>query len=76
MGLGAYLAVVTDRDRYLGEKKREKEKVSTKPEAEIEGIYDVLAHYGISRDSSNAIINDLAKDEDSWVRVRPLFRMC
>jgi VIT1/CCC1 family predicted Fe2+/Mn2+ transporter len=75
MGLGAYLAAVTDRDRYLGEKKREKEKVSTKPEVEIEGIYDVLAHYGISRNSSNAIVNDLVRDEDSWVRFMMDFKV-
>lgn len=34
MGLGAYLAAVTDRDHYLSEEKREREEVMIKPEDE------------------------------------------
>ena len=69
MGLGAYLAAVTERDRYLMEEKREREEVATKPEAEKQEIYDVLAPYGISKDASKAVVDDLVKNEDNWVRV-------
>ena len=69
MGLGAYLAAVTERDRYLMEEKREREEVATKPEAEKQEIYDVLAPYGIGKDASKAVVDDLVKNEDNWVRV-------
>ena len=69
MGLGAYLAAVTERDRYLSEEEREKKKVATKPEAKVQQIYDVFAQYGISKDASKAVVGDLIKDDDNWVRV-------
>lgn len=68
MGLGAYLAAVTERDRYLNEEKREREQVLTRPEAEK--IYDLFAKYGISKAASGAVVDELARDDDSWVRVR------
>ncbi len=69
MGLGAYLAAVTDRDRYLNEEKREREEVETKPEAEKQEIHDIFSQYGISKDASQAVVDDLVKNEDHWVRV-------
>jgi len=68
MGLGAYLAAVTERDRYLSEEKRERERVLTRPE--VEKIYDLFAQYGISKEASGAVVDELARDDDSWVRVR------
>ena len=70
MGLGAYLAAVTERDRYLSEEEREKGKVATKPDEKRHEIYDVFAQYGISKNASKAVVDDLIKDEDNWVRVR------
>ena len=69
MGLGAYLAAVTERDRYLNEEKREREEVATKPEAERQEIYDIFAQYGISKNASKVVVDDLVKNEDNWVRV-------
>jgi VIT1/CCC1 family predicted Fe2+/Mn2+ transporter len=69
MGLGAYLAAVTDRDRYISEEKRERDEVATKPEAEKEEIYEVFDQYGVGREASRGVVESLVQDEDSWVRV-------
>jgi hypothetical protein len=70
MGLGAYLAAVTDRDHYISEEKRERAEVLTKPEAEKLEIVEILEDYGIGRAASEAVVQDLIKDEESWIRVR------
>ncbi len=69
MGLGAYLAAVTDRDHYISEEKREREEVATKPEAEKEEIYEILDGYGIGREASGMVVKDLLLDNESWIRV-------
>jgi len=71
MGLGAYLAAVTDRDHYISEEKREREEVATKPEAEKEEIYEILEGYGIGREASGMVVKDLLLDNESWIRVCP-----
>ncbi|KAK2462252.1 hypothetical protein APHAL10511_005748 [Amanita phalloides] len=68
MGLGAYLAAVTERDRYLSEEAREREEVATKPEAEKQEIHDIFAEYGIGKDASKAVVDDLVKDKENWIR--------
>ncbi|KAL1855064.1 Protein ccc1 [Paecilomyces lecythidis] len=68
MGLGAYLAAVTDRDRYLAEKKREEYEVRTKPEDEKEQIYDIFSRYGVSRTACQGVINHLVQDEEAWLQ--------
>lgn len=69
MGLGAYLAAVTDRDHYKSEEAREREEVSMKPNAEKEEIHEILAGYGISREASQAVVDCLARDPEQWIRV-------
>ncbi|GAD98406.1 protein CCC1, putative [Paecilomyces variotii No. 5] len=68
MGLGAYLAAVTDRDRYVTERKREEEEVRTKPEDEKEEIYDIFSRYGVSRDACQGVIDHLVQDEEAWLQ--------
>ncbi|KAM6496759.1 Ccc1 family [Amanita muscaria] len=68
MGLGAYLAAVTDRDRYLNEEKHERQEVITKATAAKHDIIELFSEYGVCRDSSSAVAEDLAKDEDNWIR--------
>jgi vacuolar iron transporter family protein len=70
MGLGAYLAAATERDHYLSEEKRERHEVATMPEAEKQEIYDIFAGYGIDRAACKGVVDSLAQDEESWVRVR------
>ena len=79
MGLGAYLAAVTERDHYIAEEKRERDEVATKPEAEKEEIYEVLMTYGISREAITPLVSALEANVEEWVRVCNLshsFPMC
>ena len=69
MGLGAYLAAVTDRDHYFSEEKRERDEVVNKPEDEKGEIREILEKYGIGREASGMVIRDLETDPDRWVQV-------
>lgn len=69
MGLGAYLAAVTDRDHYFSEEKREREEVEEKPEAEKEECREILEKYGVSSEVSSMVVEDLCKDRENWVQV-------
>lgn len=69
MGLGAYLAAVTDRDHYLAEEKREREEVTTRTEDEKEEIHEIMSTYDISRETTKPLIEELVRNTDSWVRV-------
>ncbi|KAJ5812619.1 hypothetical protein N7474_008920 [Penicillium riverlandense] len=68
MGLGAYLAAVTERDHYKCEEAREREEVFSKPRAEKEEIHEILADYGISREASQAVVDCLAQNNEQWIR--------
>lgn len=69
MGLGAYLAAVTDRDHYLNEERRERSEVAMKPEAEKEEIFDIFSDYGINRAASQGVVDCLIQNEENWVKV-------
>lgn len=69
MGLGAYLAAVTDRDHYFSEEKRERAEVYEKPEAEQEECREILETYGVSKETSGMVVRDLCSDHENWVRV-------
>ncbi len=69
MGLGAYLAAVTDRDLYDSEERREREEVRTKPEAEKEEIYDVFEEYEIGREDCATVVQALERSPENWVKV-------
>jgi VIT1/CCC1 family predicted Fe2+/Mn2+ transporter len=69
MGLGAYLAAITDRDRYKSEEAREREEISSQPTAEQEEIHAILFQYGISREASQAVADCLADNNEHWIRV-------
>jgi vacuolar iron transporter family protein len=70
MGLGAYLAAVTERDHYIAEEAREREEVQTKQNAEKEEIYEIMQDYGVERDATTPLVEALAANPDEWVRVR------
>lgn len=69
MGLGAYLAAVTDREHFKNEAAREKREVAEKPGAEKEEIFDIFADYGITREASQGVVDCLVANEDNWIRV-------
>lgn len=69
MGLGAYLAAVTDRDHYIAEEKRERNEVLTKPEAERAEIYEILEEYEVGPEICTAFVDALERNPEKWIKV-------
>jgi hypothetical protein len=69
MGLGANLAAVTERDHYLCEEEREKEEVRTRPEDEREEIFEIMEGYGVDREATKPLLEQLCRRPEQWVRV-------
>lgn len=69
MGLGAYLAALTDRDHYKVEEAREQWEVANKPDDERQEIYDIMARYGVGRDAATPVVDALAANVDQWIQV-------
>lgn len=70
MGLGAYLAAVTERKHYEVEERRKWKEVRGCPQAEEQEIYEIFDRYGISRQASKCVVDGLKANEDIWVQVR------
>lgn len=68
MGLGAYLAAVTDKKHWEVEEKRERREVAECPQAEEEEIYEIFETYGISREECRGVVTGLRANEDMWVQ--------
>jgi hypothetical protein len=69
MGLGAYLAAVTERDHYICEEQRERDEVATKPEDEKDEIYEIMDGYGVDREATRPLVDRLERNPEQWVRV-------
>lgn len=69
MSLGAYLAATTDRDYYLAEKGREEREILDFPEDEKEEIFEVMRQYGITRESTRPLVEELVRNPIQWVNV-------
>ena len=67
MGLGGYLAGQTEHEHYFNELKREYEEIEKMPEREKQEIREILAHYNISADVQNKLVDELSRDKDKWV---------
>jgi hypothetical protein len=70
MGLGAYLAAVTERDHYICEENREREEVATRPQDEKEEIYEIMDGYGVRREATRPLVDQLESNTEQWIRVR------
>jgi vacuolar iron transporter family protein len=70
MGLGAYLAAVTERDHYICEEEREGREVEERPEDEREEIYEILGEYGVEREKTRPFVEGLIEDKKMWIKVR------
>jgi VIT1/CCC1 family predicted Fe2+/Mn2+ transporter len=68
MGLGAYLAAATEREHYFSEEARERAEVVSKPDAEREEIFAIMAKYYVSREAATPLVDDLCQNTDQWVR--------
>lgn len=70
MGLGAWLAAMTEKKHYQVEEERERREVREMPEAEVEEIYEVFDTYGVAREAITPLVSQLMGNEDMWVKVR------
>jgi VIT1/CCC1 family predicted Fe2+/Mn2+ transporter len=70
MGLGAFLAAVTEDKHYRVEEAREWREVNLYPQAEEKEIYDIMATYGLDRECVQPIVKGLMANKDMWVQVR------
>lgn len=69
MGLGAYLAAVTESKTYEVEEARERHEVTHMPNAEEEEIYEIFEEYNLSRETVKPVVEALKTDHDMWVKV-------
>lgn len=67
MGLGGYLAARTDREHYDVERKREQREVEEKPEAERAEVAEILGRYGLSDESTSAVLDVFEDKPEKWV---------
>jgi vacuolar iron transporter family protein len=75
MGLGGYLAGVTEYQHYHSELKREYWEVENLPEKEKEEVREVLAEYGVNKEVQEQVVEDLAKDPKKWVEFMMRFEL-
>jgi hypothetical protein len=71
MGLGAYLAAITDRKIFKVEEKRQRRAIREKPAAEEEEIYELFDEYNLTRTSVTPLVDQLVQNFDTWVKVGP-----
>jgi len=69
MGLGAWLAAMTERKHYEVEEERERREVREMPQAEEEEVYEIFDTYGIAREAVAPLVEHLKGNEDMWVKV-------
>jgi len=67
MGLGGYLAGKTEIEHYDSEVQREYREIKEFNDVERNECKDIFATYGLSTESQEKIVTELAKDEDKWV---------
>ncbi|MCX6290634.1 MAG: VIT1/CCC1 transporter family protein [Bacteroidetes bacterium] len=67
MGLGGYLAGKTEIEHYDSELKREYMEIKDFYETERKECKDIFAEYGLSPQSQDIIVDELAKNDDKWV---------
>lgn len=68
MGLGAYLAAVTERDHYTSEEQRERKQVDCMPDEQRAEIFCILEKYQVSRAAAAPLVAELCKNRDQWAR--------
>lgn len=76
MGLGAYLAAVTERDTYTSqEEKEDAHGVACLPEEQRCEIYNILEKYSVSRQAATPLVDELCANREQWVRFKMDFEL-
>ncbi len=69
MGLGAFLAADSDREKYMAEEQRERDEVHRFPNIERQEIYEILERYNFPHDDITPVVDALEVDPVQWVQV-------
>jgi VIT1/CCC1 family predicted Fe2+/Mn2+ transporter len=75
MGLGGYLASITDDNHYQAELDRERREVREVPEREAEEVRDILADYGLDPEQAGTVVAALQRDPERWVTFMMKFEL-
>ena len=67
MGLGGYLAGKTEVEHYDSELKREYREIKEFYQTEISECKEIFEGYGLSPQSQETLVTELAKNDDKWV---------
>ena len=70
MGLGAYLAAVTERSHYIAEEQKQRKEVMEKPAAERAAIHRIFREYEIDTEVSEGFVQALERNPEMWIKVR------
>ncbi|EHK22114.1 uncharacterized protein TRIVIDRAFT_53723 [Trichoderma virens Gv29-8] len=68
MGLGAYLATITDAQHFHVEEAREQRQVTGTPHFEGEILVAMFTKYGLSREEILPILQSFRQNPESWVK--------
>lgn len=69
MGLGAYLATLTEERHYEVELARERRQVTMSAGQEEEILAGIFEEYGVSRDELQPLIYRLRSNIEAWIQV-------
>lgn len=75
MGLGGYLAGVTDVQHYRSELQREYDEIERYPDTEKQEVADILTEFGLAPESSRLVVAELSKDKNKWVNFMMRFEL-
>jgi VIT1/CCC1 family predicted Fe2+/Mn2+ transporter len=75
MGLGGYLAGRSEVEHYESERKREVYEINKIPKAEKQEIRDILERFGITPETQQRFVDDLAKDKKNWLEFMMEFEL-
>ncbi|RKO90350.1 VIT family-domain-containing protein, partial [Blyttiomyces helicus] len=67
MGLGGFLAGMSEIEHYDSERAREVREVETVPEMEEAEIIEIFEPYGLSQENVQPLVDILKRDKDTWV---------
>ncbi|KAG7289847.1 hypothetical protein NEMBOFW57_006224 [Staphylotrichum longicolle] len=67
MGLGAYLAAVTEREHYATQEARERAEVAVCSDVGREKIYNIMRRYNILRQATRPLVDELCRNPEQWV---------
>ena len=67
MGLGGYLAALSDAEHYASERDREHREVNEKPAVEAREVADIFRSYGLSEEETKPILKSFEKRPQQWI---------